>query len=317
MTAETASAPADRSRADRYLVGALGVCGGIGAFTLQDALVKYISGGYPVHEILVVRCLATLPLLALLVLWESGPRAFVVRRTGWMTVRGIILFGAYLTNSLAIATISLADAAALYFTLPLFVAGLAGPVLGERVPLYRWLAIAVGFGGVLVMVDPGKGVFEPAALLALAAAFLYGLGQMLARKLREESTAAIGFYQTLIYLLCAALLAAFLWDGGFAGSSHKSMEFLVRPWAVPTIPDLLIMLSFAIIGVIGLPLYVTGYKSAPANFVAAFEYTGMLWSVLLGWLLFADLPGRMTLLGALIVVGAGLFMLWFDSRARR
>jgi drug/metabolite transporter (DMT)-like permease len=292
------------------------VCGGIGLFTTQDSLVKWMSGDYPIHEILFVRCLATLPLLALVLAFSGrGFGVLAIGARGWLAARCFILFAAYLSMSLAIATITLADAAAIYFTLPLFVAGLAGPVLGERVPLYRWLAILAGFFGVVIMIRPGAGVLEPAAPLALASAFLYGLGQMLARKLRSEDTWAIAFYQNLAYLFGAIVLALVFSGDWASGVDHKSLQFLVRPWKVPETFDLAIMLSFALISLVGLPLYIHGYKSAPANFVAAFEYTGMFWSVGLGWLLFRDLPGWSTLAGAAVVVAAGLFMLWRDSKA--
>lgn len=312
-TASTGHAPAVHT--DNRLKAALGVCGGIGFFTLQDALVKYISGSYPIHEILVIRCLATLPMLAILLLFDGGFRALQVPRWGWLLARSFILFGAYCSNSLAIATISMADATAMYFALPLFVAWLAWPLLGERVPGYRWIAIIIGFVGVLIMVRPGTGAFEPAALLALLAGFLYGLGQMLARKLRDVASTAIAFHQNLVYLGCALALAAVFGSGHFAGFESKSVEFMVRGWVWPAERDLLIMLSFGVIGVIGLPLYIMGYKSAPANFSAAFEYTGMIWAVALGWLLFRDLPGWSTAAGAVVVIGAGLWMLWKDARA--
>lgn len=316
MTPSTASPPISRPR---YLVGGLCVCAALGLFSLQDSLVKWMSGSYPVHEFLVLRSITMVPILFIVALREGGSRALAVARPALMLLRGAILFAAYTTFALSIATLPLATATAFYFTLPLFVAALSWPLLGEYVPGYRWLAIVVGFGGVLAMVQPWRssGMFEPAALLALSGAFLYGLGQMMARFFRNERTSAISFYQSLVYLLLAAALAAIFADGSLEGTGHPSLSFLTRGWVQPSAFDLALMLAFGPLSALGMPLYVQGYKTTPPSFAAAFEYTGMFWAVALGWLIFQELPTQETIIGATIVAGAGLYMIYRDHRAGR
>lgn len=315
---EATTAPASPP-APRYAFGALCVCAALGLFSIQDSLVKWMSGSYPIYEFLLLRTITMVPILAVAAWREGGPQAFAVARPGLMIVRGLALVCAYTSFALSIATISLAAATAIYFTLPLFVAGLSWPLLGERVPGYRWIAIVVGFAGVLVMVQPWQagGLFEPAALLALAGAFLYGLGQMMARFFKNERTSAIAFYQSLVYLTVAAVLTAIFAGGVFDQFDHRSLQFLTRAWVPPTWLDLTLMLAFGPLSAIGMPLYVQGYKTTPPSFAAAFEYTGMFWAVGLGWLIFRDLPDMPTLAGAAIVAGAGLFMLYCDRRAGR
>lgn len=315
----TAMATTGVTREPRYLVGALCVCAALGLFSIQDSLVKWMSGSYPIYEFLVLRTITMVPILGIAAWREGGAAAFDVQRPMLMILRGVILCGAYTTFALSIATLSLAAATAIYFTLPLFVAGLSWPLLGERVPGYRWIAIIVGFGGVLVMVQPWRegGVFEPAALLALSGAFLYGLGQMMARYFKNERTSVISFYQSFAYLMIAGLLAAVFGTGALEMPGHASLQFLTRGWVAPNWFDLALMLAFGPLSAIGMPLFVHGYKSAPPSFSAAFEYTGMFWAVGLGWLIFRELPDQPTIAGAAIVVAAGLFMLYFDNRSGR
>ncbi len=128
---------------------------------------KAMSAGYPAYETLMFRCIGSLPVLACL-LWRES-RGWSLATPLWRAscCAAIVLCTAYLAFVLAIAAMPIANAVAIYFTMPFFVAGLAGPLLGERVRLHRWLAIIAGFIGVLIMVRPGAGVFEPAAFLAL------------------------------------------------------------------------------------------------------------------------------------------------------
>ena len=173
---------------------------GVGLASAQDAVVKYMSSGYPAYETLLFRCVGSLPVIAF-IFWKEG-RGWSIATPLWPRVclRGVILAAAYLCFVLAIAAIPIANAVAIYFTMPFFVAGLAGPLLHERVRLHRWLAIIAGFIGVLIMVRPGAGVFEPASLLALGSAFGYAVGQMLGRPLSQKvPPIVIATWQNFIY----------------------------------------------------------------------------------------------------------------------
>jgi drug/metabolite transporter (DMT)-like permease len=190
------SATASQSISDsarQHLTGALCICAGALAYNLIDAIIKALSGSYPLSQFLVVRALATLPIVAAMVLWEAGPGGFRIYRAWLVALRGIIFFLGSLAFGLSIATIAIADAVSIYFIMPLAIAGLAGPILGERVPFHRWMAIAAGFIGVLVIMRPGTGVLEWAALLALAGALLESVGQIISRMLPGNRSSAIAF----------------------------------------------------------------------------------------------------------------------------
>ncbi len=154
--------------------------------TTQDAIVKSMSGTYPAYETVIIRCVSSLPLLLGWLLATQGMAALRTPQWPLVLLRSLILCSAYFAFILAISAMPMANAISIYFTMPFFVAGLAGPLLHERVPIYRVVAIIIGFIGVLIMERPGWVTFEPAALLALYSAAGYAVGQMLGRKLSDD-----------------------------------------------------------------------------------------------------------------------------------
>jgi drug/metabolite transporter (DMT)-like permease len=151
--------------------GILYLCLGVFVFSLQDAIIKQVSGGYALTEVVFMRSCIGLPILLLLVHREVGWRAlFTSSHLLPLALRALIMLGAYTAYYMAFPALPLADAVALYFTVPLFVTALAAPVLGEHIGWKVWAAVVLGFAGVLVMLQPGSGLFEPAALLSLVSA---------------------------------------------------------------------------------------------------------------------------------------------------
>ena len=288
-------------------------------FNVVDVIIKLVSAGYPLYEFALIRAAATLPLLWLYVAREGGlPVLHVQRRElGLILLRSALLFIGSLLFGLSLAVMVIADVVAIYFVMPLIVAAAAGPVLGERVPLYRWGAMLGGFLGVIVIVQPGSGVLEPAALLALGAAVIEGFAQLIARLVPAVRTSAIAFYQGLVFLIGSLILTAVFASGAWASDAHASIAFLTRGWVWPETRDFLVMLAAAPVSAIAMSVYVHGYKVAPASFVTSFEYTGILWAAIFGFVFFADVPVWTTWTGAAIVIGAGLYMLHRDSRSQR
>ncbi len=286
-------------------------------FNIVDVIIKLVSSGYPFYQFALIRAAGTLPLLWLYVAREGGLSVLRMQRRelGLILLRSTLLFVGSLLFGLSLAVMVIADVVAIYFIMPLVVAAAAGPVLGERVPFYRWGVMLVGFLGVLVIVQPGSGVFEPAALLALGAALVEGFAQLIARLVPAVRTSAIAFYQGLVFLIGSLMLTAVFAGGAWTSEAHGSLGFLTRGWVWPETRDFLVMLAAAPVSAIAMSVYVHGYKVAPASFVTSFEYTGILWAALFGFIFFADVPVWTTWAGAAIVIGAGLYMLHRDSRA--
>ncbi|CAN7323257.1 DMT family transporter [Mesorhizobium amorphae] len=295
---------------NRTTLGILSLCLGVLVFSLQDPLVKAVSGAYPVTEVMAIRAIVALPILIVLVHADVGLRALLSRRFGLLTMRAFIQFSSYTVYYLAIAALPLGDAVALYFMAPLFIMALAGPYLGERVSWQTLATVLIGLVGVLVMLRPGAGLFDWAALLSLGSAALYGFSQIMARRIGDtESSTVMAFYQNGAYLTGAIVVAGALHLAGITHAVHPSLEFLVRPWVWPAQPDFLKMAACGFVASAGMILLSQGYRLAPANRVATFEYTGILWSPLWGFLFFAEVPRGTTMLGAALIIGAGLLAL--------
>ena len=313
------SRPSPAAPADAPLRGIAFVLLGVSVFPFQDVIVKLLSGRYPVLEIMFVRSLVGLPLMLLLMRWLDGGFAGLrPKRPGWMCLRSALIITAFTCYYMAIATLAIADLAALFFAAPLIMTALAALLLREPVGAHRWSAVAVGFAGVLVMLRPGAGVFEPAALLGLAAALAYACAQLVTRRLgRTESGAGIAFHTTLAYGVVAGLDGLLLGGGEAPADAHASVAFLLRPWAMPEPGDLLLMSLCAPIATVGIFSLVQAYRMAPAPVVAPFEYVMLGWAVVNGYLFWGDLPGAHTYAGMAMVAGAGLYVLHRETRRAR
>ncbi len=293
----------------------LAVLGGVGVASIQDAVMKSFSGLYPAYEAVILRGLSAALVLALW-LWISGQwRSLRTPHLALVLARSLIMCSAYFSYIMALAVLPMANAVSIYFTMPFFVAALAGYFLGETVRAHRWLAIIIGFSGVLLMLRPQRGGIEPAALMAFYSAFGYAVSQMMGRHLsRRVHPAIIANWQNTVYLAVALVMAGLVMALGSPETSNKSLAFLTRAWVTPTAFDLALMLFMGVLAGLGIMFFITAYRSAEASFVAPFEYSGMIWALLFGVGLFGDYPDRRMLMGAALIIGAGLFMVWRDQR---
>ena len=285
---------------------------GIFTFSLQDIAIKTVSGNYPVHEVIFARCVVAIPFILFLVSRAGGLKTLHSPRRGALIFRGLLLLLAYTSYFLAFPVMKLADIIALYATVPLFVTALAGPLLGEKISLSRWGAVFLGFIGAIIMVQPGSSVFEAAALLPIFSALSYASAQILARRIGlQDSSAVMSFYQNLLYLLAAGVLAVGItaWGGEYTG--HKSLIFLLRQWETPGLRDFLLIAACGPIAALGMTMLGEAYRLEEANIVTPFEYTNLIWGTIWGYLIWAEMPGLNSIIGAGLIVGAGLLLLAF------
>lgn len=292
----------------RNLVGVLSLCLGVFVFSMQDAILKGLSGSHAVTLAIVLRSIVGLPILFAMVWYESGPKALRTRNWKLLVARGLILLTSYTTYYMAFPALPLAEAVALFFTSPIFVTILAAVFLREKVSWKSWAAVIAGFLGVLIILRPGSDLFEPAALLSLLSAAAYALSMVLARRYSaDESTTVMAFYVNGVYMVAAAGVALVFHLLGITQAAHPSLEFLVRPWAMPNLTDLALMGLCGVIAALGMTLLTHAYRLARANLVTVFEYTGMLWVPLWGFLFFQEIPKWTTVIGTLIIIAAGIF----------
>lgn len=292
---------------DRNLAGVTAIFFGVMLFSVQDAIIKYISSDYAVTFAMATRCIVSLPIILLLIHFDVGLGA--IRRARWqpLVLRGIILLVSYTTYYLALPALPLAEAVALFFVAPIIVTLLSAPMLGERVSLMSWGAVLLGFAGVLVILQPGTSFFKPAALYSLTSAAAYALAMVLARRIGvTESATVMALYQNCVYFAGALIAASAFWLLGFSGSADPSLDFLTRPWIWPTANALLLMAACGVIAAIAMSLLTQGYRIGAAALVTAFEYTGMVWAPLWGLLFFGERPQTTTIIGLAMIFAAGV-----------
>ena len=292
------------------LPGILCLLAGIAVFSLQDLILKRLSGDYPLHQAMVLRSLAAAPLLFALACATGGARSLIA--PGWprMILRGFVSFAAYTGYYLALPALPIATTVALYFSAPLMIVVLSVVLLGERVSALRWLAVAIGFLGVLVILRPDAAPIDLAAILAITSGMAYALSMILARLQGQFSAAALAFHGNLVFLALALLLSLVFGRGGWeVAGLHPSLSFLMRPWVMPSLADLALMAGCGAIAAMGLTLLNQAYRIAPSASLAPFEYSALLWGLLWGWLVWGDWPDAVTWAGIAILVGAGLAVL--------
>jgi drug/metabolite transporter (DMT)-like permease len=302
----------------RSLLGVLSLCMGVMIFSLQDAILKGVSGSHAVTLAIFIRCLVSIPILIVVLQIEGGLRRMASPNCRVMLLRGFILLVAYTTYYMALPALPLAEAIALFFVAPVIVTLLAGPLLGERVSAKSWLAVLAGFAGVLIILRPGSALFEPAALLSLVSAGTYALSMVLARKLGvDEPASVMALYQNIVFVMGAMLLALVFGSLGVKSLGHPSLDFLVRPWGMPGLRDFLLMAACGVIAAIATWLLTQAYSMARANLVTVFEYTGMIWGPLWGFLFFAEIPKLTTIIGTAIIIAAGIYAVRAAQHDRR
>ena len=291
-------------------LAALTLCAGVLVFSAQDWIIKSVSSIYPVHEAIVIRGVVALPILLAIVMAQGSFRDIISPRAKWLMLRGLIMMGSYTAYYLAFPSMPLANVVALWFIAPLLIVALSGPTLGEKVTPKRWMGAAVGFAGVLIMVRPLTGAFSFASLLPLAGALTYAAAQLMARRMSATASAPVmSFHQNLAYLMVAGVIALLVGGGQFGGSGDPSLEFFFRSWVMPTGRDLFLLAACGPIAAAGMVLLTQAYRMADANFVTSFEYSGIIWATLGGYVFWQEVPDRFTLVGSALIVGSGLYVL--------
>lgn len=282
---------------DRRLLGISMMLVGYLCYTIIDSCAKLLSAsGLPTMEVVFVRYAGQLILVLAIFLPREGKALARTRSLPLEVARGLCLLGSTVFNFLAITFLPLTVTSAISFTMPLILCALSIPMLGETVGWRRWAAIAVGFIGVLIIVQPGTEAFHPAVVLSLITAVFSALYNLLTRKLAGvDSTTTQQFYAAAVATLCIAPFA-------FGG------------WAWPT--EWVGWSAFIGIGVaalIGHLFITTAHRYAPASVLAPFGYLQIIFMTASSWLIFNQPPDMWIFIGAPIVIASGLYI-WLRER---
>lgn len=279
------------SPAPRPLRGILLVALATLAFAASDVVTKHLTMLYPVAPVVAARYAINL-LLVTLILWPSmGRRIWQVNRTALVTLRALCLAGASLTMGLALRVMPVGETVAIVYLAPFVVMLLSAPVLGERVPASGWLAVSLGFAGVLLILRPGGGLDPFGVAMALVNVRFGAAYHLLTRLLtRSESTVALLWHTALVGTIGFGIGAAF-----------------TPPPATLLGPDLLWLLALGVLATLGHFLFTAAYREAPAALLAPINYLHLVWAAGLGLLVFGHMPDAPALLGIALVCAAGIW----------
>ncbi len=279
-------------------------------FAIQDALFKQLTQNYAVLQLLLLRMSLVVSGLSLVFLLGRNTLTLKTLRWPLMALRGCVAFGAFTLYYLALQKIPLAEGATVLMSAPLFVTVFSVPLLGERVGLHRWVAVWVGFAAVLLLLRPGSDLFQPIMILPLIAAVMYALMPIITRHISAtESTFTITFYTTVSYLVLCMLASVFvnLWPA--TPDSSAFYAGFAEPWSALTVEATLLLCVTAVLFCLSVLLVTGAYRLAQASAIAAFEYCYLIWAMLIGYLLFGELPALLTYLAAAIIVGCGVYII--------
>jgi len=290
----------------RAVVGIAAICGGTFAFTLQDVLMKILLGDYSLWVLIAVRMIVSIGLLSILIACLDDRHRFRTPNFGIHLIRGFIMAICFIAFYAALPLLELATIATITYSFPLFTAVLAAVFLRETVGWRRSLALVVGFAGVVIAIRPGSDVFDPVTLLPLITAVTYAVTLIMLRRMGEsESTYTVALHTSITFcsfiLLQGYVLGLIL--GEVPGYEHLNWD-----WRLPPIEDAPILMLLGLCGVTGITLISKAYQIGPASFMAPFDYVYLAWSAMFGFLIWRVLPDTYTMVGMMLIVGAGIYI---------
>lgn len=303
---------------DQRMLGIACVVCAVTIFILQDATIKWLSGEYPLHEIVMVRAASAVAVTLFVMRLEGGLRLWRTRRVGLHLARSTLLVTANSTFFLGLAVMSIAEATSIFFIAPVLITALTALVLREPVGLRRWGAVCVGLAGVVLMLRPGGGTLRLVALFPLGAACCYAVMQIMTRRLgTTERASTISFYAQMSFVVASVTMGLVAGDGRFSPDDGSSLAFLLRAWTVPSVADGALFLGIGALNGVAGYLMSQGYRISVPAALAPFEYVALPMSVLWGVLFFGHWPDTVTYAGMALVCGSGVYVLNLERVRRR
>ncbi len=279
------------------VAGMAAMLAGVASFAFMDAGLKYLTEHYSAAQVAALRGIAALPVVFVWAMFAGGPRQLIHVRWPLHIARGVLSVLMMITFTFAIRELSLARAYSLFFVAPMLIAILSMAFFGERIGRAQWLAILVGFAGVLIVLKPQTSGFGWAGSIAvLGTALCYSLSNVLVKVIgRTDTTQAMVFWMTCMLAIGATALALPGWrplqDGHLVWCCGIAFTGAIGQWGI----------TYA-------------FKQAPAASVAPLEYSGLAWVIVIDYVGWSVVPGWRMLAGAAVIIGSGLYLLRHESR---
>lgn len=278
------------------LLGILMMLLGILLFSLNDVMGKWLVATYTVWQVLLLRSAAAMAVITPFVLKQGLMRTLKPERPGLQLLRVLFGSGEVALFYWAVSYLPLADTMTIWLAAPVWAVVLAALLLGERVGAGRWLAVAAGFVGVAIALNPSSASLSKPALIALVGSFLFAAMMIAGRQLRGTPDVTLVAWQTLGALLMGLALLPF-------------------GWVTPSLTDAALLGLLGIVAMVAHLCVTRSLKLAEASVVVPYQYTLIVWALIFGWFVFGDWPTPAMLLGAVLIIVAGLALLLLERRA--
>lgn len=286
------------------------------AFSSNDVLIKVLSVDYPLHQLVAVRALIALIITVAIFAPKEGVRIiYKANHPFTLIIRGFLYLIANLMFFLGLVVVPIAEATAVFFVAPLFVTVFSIIFLREKVGARRWLAVALGGFGVLLVVQPGGSNFQFALLFPLGAAVSLAIANVLTRRLGiTESAATMTVYVHVMFIIVCLFIGLAIGDGRFSGSANPTTEFLFRSWRIFSFEDFLKISSSGVLIAAAVYLVAQAYRLSEASLIAPFEYVSLINVLFWGFIIWGEIPNLYAWVGILLIVCAGVFIAVRESK---
>ncbi|MBO6638285.1 MAG: DMT family transporter [Roseitalea sp.] len=297
---------AGQGRADRVPFAVTVIIVTVLILSLGDALIKFTSGAFAIWQIFVLRSLIVLPVLAGLLWWTARDALSLPPSLGWAVLRSVLLVGMWIAYYLALPRLDLSVAAAVYYTLPIFITLFSALLIGDRISPLGWAAVLLGFFGVLLILRPDASDFNPYALLPLVAAILYALAMILTRtRCRNVHPLMLSLLLNISFVVAGLVATA-----AIALSVTDPREgFLLGPWAAMGFGEWVAMALLACAILVGSVGAAIAYQNAPPAVIGTFDFGYVAFALVWGLVFFAEVPDIWSLIGMTLIVMAGVMVL--------
>ena len=275
------------------------MCVGVACLCVNDALAKALTASYSPLQIMFMRNIIALPFAILMAMKMGGLSALRSSKPVTHLMRAVLWIAATLLFFTSVKLLQLAEATALIFVAPLFITAISALFLREHVGWRRWIAVIVGFFGVVIVIRPGGSTFQPASLLPVATALLYAFLMISARWVdARESMWTLMLYLTGSSAFLSSFITPFFWDA-------------IR------LEDLWLFVAIALFGTAGMTMMTQAFRLAPAVVIAPLDYTALIWATAIGWFIWGEIPDTVTYLGAVVIISSGVFIIIREYRTHR
>ena len=278
-------------------------------FSVQDGIMKHIFNFVSLYEVYLIRTLVSFGLILIFLKLTKKKIVFKTQYPLLTFCRVILFFFGFSSFYISLTVLPLGFATALFFVTPFLITIFAHFFLKEEIGIRRWSAVVVGFIGVYITLNPDFNNFNYLSLLPILCAFCYSLSMIIIKKTSEKDSV---YTQTFTFYFGAIIFSTIFYfligDGQYNTSDHPASQFIFREWFVDLESSILFMATTGLTATVAFLLLFTAYSIASPAVVSPFEYSILLWSPLIGWIYFNEIPSLNTVIGILIIVSSGIYI---------